>query len=438
MVKRIRTLKLAFVYTQTVPGLLTGAPGNALPLGFLGSVGTYAAEFDRVRAGMQALSDEIDRLPIAERKQARQIRQQALCISGTLTTPWPWLFLADNYEHRFWQRYLGQRPNLVPGTTLWDTVTPFQLNLPVRIAPETTEPWLRKIIAEIMVYPHGLALILQATVRFNTQPDPVDTDDLSLRETVKRVIQLRSAMPFTMQLNGQSMEPLKLGPLALRVLDAARAAVFGDLPAEPEADLTPLTVATVLQASGVDQNEWIAPQGLLHQTLEALSDFSRGNGWDNADQIGKLVPLHKADLLVNPAKHMSDERREIVYRLPRGRAVWMPRHFAPAQYSGLAQVTGRQTLGCYHRNLTLVFMQTEMLRRAIWLALKHADMPVAALGTQAGVQCRKLYGLLRDEFRNTLTYNSSTPRAYLDDNAYTPIVNRGLQKLGLPELVQPE
>jgi hypothetical protein len=436
MVKRIRTLKLAFIYTQTMPGLLTGTLPGPAPLPFLASGKDYAVAYEGVRAKMQALSAEIDALPIAERKQARQLRQQALSTSGTLTPPWPWLFLSDNYEHRFWQYYLGNRPNLVPGGTLWETATPFQLNLPARIVPEVPIPWLKKLVPELFVYPHGLALILQATLRFNAaQVSPADSEDVSLRDTAELVIALRSTMSFNSEINGQTNEPLKLGALAQRLLDAARETAFGKgvLP-EADTDSTPLSVATVLQASGVDENEFIASQGLLHQMLEALCDYSRGNGWNNADQIGKLVPLHEADLLVNKATHPTDERRAIGYHLKRGRATWVPKYY------NLSLEPRRQSLSCYHRNLTLVFMQAEMLRRAIWLYLKQGDAPtpeLAAFAQQAGNQLRKLYGLLRDELKNTLTYNSSTPRAYLDENGYTPIVNLGLQKLGLPELVQP-
>jgi len=433
---RIRTLKLAFVYSQTVDGLLMGALPQPAPMPFLARAPDYVAHYEKVRTRMKALADPIDNKPYWQGKEERYDAQKAISTSGELLPPWPWLFLTDRYVHHFWQYYLNNSPNLVPAQQLWEHITPFQLGLPVDIRPTTPAAWLQKLDAELYIYPHGVSTIIHATLRFNSaQESPVDTDDAYIEDAMDCVVQARSAFEYRLTLNGINKGAMKLEIIAQRLLDAAREAAFGKDLAGSTYEATPLSVATVVQATHVNVNQPIPPQSLLHLMLKALCDHKRGMDWKIAEPNAKPTELRDADLLMDKAIQSTDERSEAVYHLQRGRAVWIPRYLQPPQ-PGLKIP---QKLSCYHRNLTLVFMQTEMLRRAMSLFLNHRDnAELRTLAMQSGMQLHKLYGRLRDDDGNKLTYNSSTPRVYLDENKYTQRVNEGLKELGLPGLEPPQ
>ena len=426
MAIQIRTLKLAFIYTQTVSGPILGQLPGAAAMPFLGNRADYANKYDEIRQKYKQLQKEIDALPgSSQRRELRLKRQHELSLSGGLGPPWPWLFLTDNYLHHFWQYYFENRPpNEVSGQALWGFVTPLELYQPVMLQPTQAIAGVKLDVgAQSFVYPHGVAVIIHATLRF--MPDnavPGSSGGADLQSMMNDVMDLRWRMAFETKVGDQSYGSLKLEGLSQRLLRAAREQAFGpDVDAEPDTG-RPLTVATVLKGSGVDATLPVAPQGLLHLALESLCDWN--DSWDSRNRA-ELTELDKADLLKDHSI-----KGHIVYHAKRGRAAWMPAYFRPSGN------TKTQKLSCYHRNTTLVLMQTDMLLKAVLLYRNHNPAPDALtdLAKQAAVRLGYLYGSTVDEQGRKFTYNSATPRAYVDDNGYTKAANEACTRLNSPSL----
>jgi hypothetical protein len=106
----------------------------------------------------------------------------------------------------------------------------------------------------------------------------------------------------------------------------------------------------------------------------------------------------------------------VLYGLDRGRAVWFPDLFTKQ---------GRvHALGCYHRNLTLLSLQTESLVELMCAAGAYIDatkpLPLAMedLAKGAAGVLGRLYGGNQD------TYQSWSPRAQIDGNRYADTINK--------------
>jgi hypothetical protein len=420
---RVLELRLSFAWTETW-STLVGIPA---PLAFMGDPDSFASRYDQIRQQMRDLGQKWlsqdqalqashtgdDRTLAAKRAQLKREFLATLRDPKVLTPPWPWL--GRQYVHHFWQYYLGNiEPNYLSGSSAWRYVVPLRAHVPVRIG----SPWPPggfKCIPQWdgLLYPHGVAIVLTLRLLFKEAKEP-SAAGLGIKLATDRGLRVRNSEEFPVQWPGEPQDKLKLDLLANRLLDYLRERALGTAADQPGSRPTqPITTtATIVQGRGGSPTEPIAPNSLLHEALEGLCS------WNDQWQKVQPRPLSEANLLVSqaPAGHM-------VYHLARGRAVWMPDYFNST--SGRDQ----HKLSCYHRNLTLVTLQTEMLAQAVVLYTDYLDREeeppeaVRSLARYAAIRLGHLYETARKGSKK-YTYNSASPRCYLKDNGYVPIINQ--------------
>lgn len=425
-VPRVLELRLSFGWTE-IWSALAGSDDDKAPMAFLGDPNSFANRYDQIRQQMIDLEKERkaqdqalqashtgDKKTLAaKRAQLRREFHAKLGDPEILTPPWPWL--GRNYAHHFWQYYLGNiEPNNLGGDAAWQYVVPLRVHVPVRIGSPWPAGGLKCIPQwDGLAYPHGVAVVLTLRLLFRSVGGA--SKGLGLRLATDRGLRMLNSEQFPVKWPGAPQEKLKLDLLMNRLLDYLRERALGaggeQEGSRPTQPIT--TTATVVQGGGGDATVPIAATGLEHKALEGLCS------WDN--QWYKVQPqksLEEANLLLGqaPAGHM-------VYHTKRGRAVWMPDYFNA--HSGRDQ----HKLSCYHRNLTLVTLQTEMLAQAVLLYTDYLDRKqkppeaVTKLARNAAIRLGDLYENARKGTRKH-TYNSASPRSYLEDNKYVEIINQ--------------
>ncbi len=96
-------------------------------------------------------------------------------------------------------------------------------------------------------------------------------------------------------------------------------------------------------------------------------------------------------------------------------------------------------LSCYHRNLTLVTLHTEMLAQVIVSYTdvvdrgETASASFKALAKSAAIRLGYLYSVYQKGSKK-YTYTSASPRYYLDEHGYVALVNRVRKEFGMQEL----
>ena len=426
VVPRVLELRLSFAWTETWSAL-AGSDDDKAPRAFLGAPNSVANRYDQIGQPLNDLEQEWkaqdqvlqashtgDKKTLAaKRVQLRREFQLKLANPEVLTPPWPWL--GRNYAHHFWQYYLGNiEPNNLSGNAAWQYVVPLRVHVPVRIGSPWPPGGFKCIpLWDGLLYPHGVVAVLTLRLLFRSLGGA--SKGLGLKLATDRGLRMLYSEQFPVRWPGAPQEKLKLDQLANRLLDYLRERALG-AGAEQEGSrpTQPITTtATVVQGGGGDATVPIAATGLEHKALEGLCS------WDN--QWYKVEPqksLKEANLLLGqaPAGHM-------VYHTARGRAVWMPDYFNA--HSGRDQ----HKLSCYHRNLTLVTLQTEMLAQAVTLCTEYLDSEhkppeaVTSLAQNAAIRLGHLYENTRKGSKK-YTYNSASPRFYLEENGYLELIKQ--------------
>jgi hypothetical protein len=441
-IPRILELRISFIYSETFTGLLDGSAAGA-PLAALGDPTTHGVKFEEIRQGMIALekewqeadnklrSDYFDSPILLAAKRAQLLRdyQARLNPPGVLAVPWPWL--GRNYIHHFWQYYLENlEPNWLPGYKAWEFVVPMRMRLPVKIGtPWAADGPLCKAHAEGFFYPHGVAVVLMLRLLFMKQSDAeggaaaAAEPGVGLARMMDRALQARGNLNFPVTLPGGDHESLKLDALAAVLLNDLRRRALGKDAPQGDRPSQPLTVATVVQGRGWSADLPVVAQSDLHKALEGLCTWK-----DDWAFQAKLASLEAANLLVGGATP-----GHLVYHTERSRAVWMPMYF-----TSIKRREGHK-MSCYHRNLTLVSLQTEMLAQALVYYTDYLDRGEAApealksLARFAAVRIGYLYASLKKGSKK-YTYNSASPRVYLKENDYEDLVNQARQDFKLSNL----
>jgi len=439
---RIFELRISFIWTETLPTLLTGSAQKAA-MSFLGNQHDYQNEYEKIKQFMTALetqtnqqNEELDSLfsdhpkTLAVKRHGLNLAfQEKLNNPCVLTPPWPWL--GRNYIHYFWQYYLENvEPNNLSGDQAWEFLVPLRTNIPVKIG----SPWPPngpkcRCMVDGLLYPHGVAVVLMPRLLFKQQ---TDTDDPSpsgvelgagLSRMMDRALEMRKNLTFPVKQGDGKGENLKLDALGPVLLNYMRERALHEGASQGIRLGEPLTIATVIQGSGWDANLPITPASDLHKVLEGLCSWK-----DDWALQQKLKPPSDTNLLLS-----SSTPGHIVYHLARGRAVWMPKYFA----SQLSR--DRHKLSCYHRNLTLVSVQTEMLAQANVLYTNYLDRGEApppvlrSLAKFAAIRLGYLYAAQKKGGKK-YTYHSASPRFYLEENDYVDLINRACDSFKMPHL----
>jgi hypothetical protein len=441
-IPRILELRLSFVWTETFPALLVDTASNA-PMSYLGSPQKYIQEYEKIRHRMDELKSQWEEgereLKIAYAAGSETLAKKTAELKETFrkelddpskpTPPWPWLW--RNYIHHFWQYYFeNKEPNRLTGEEAWNFVVPLRVSLPVQIGspwPPSGPKW--RAMFEGLFYQHGVAVILMPRLLFKQQSDNgeaaigVKEPGLGLARTMERALQVRKEVNFSVTLPDGTQDSFKLDTVAAALLNYLRERVLGKSAPQGDRPNEPLTVATVIQGRGWNPAVPIAPQSDLHKVLEGLCTWEED--WATNQS---LKPLTEANLLVS-----SSTPGHMVYHSTRGRAVWMPRFFASTS------PRDGHKLSCYHRNLSLVSLHTEMLAQALMYYTDYLDRgekapkALESLARCAAIRIGYLYAALKKGSKK-YTYNSASPRVYIQENDYKDIINQARQKFELSPL----
>lgn len=407
----IHEARLCFIYSDTHATLLQRDAPEA-PMRFIGSRFEYARQFDAIK---QNILDYKNRwwqehvgigveLTEAEYAQAVKAQNKAFeeftrTLTG-LTLPWPWR--EDKYRHHFWQHYLNlENPNGLAGENAWNYVVPLRSDIRLRVQAE----WLPgRLTFDAFFYPHGVALMIMARLVFSPASENISAG-WTLQQLVSEATRVRRTGRYTV---AGTDNTLSLDELAAKLVNDLRAQMWGAY-APPAAPLEPFIVTTVLRGAEIDSNQPLEQNSEIHRALQSLCYM---DGWAQ----GNLQPLENARLLVRQRR--ANVAGSILYAMPRARVVWFPDHMLSA--SGKEQ----HQLGCYHRNLALLSLQTIMLCHAARLYDERPNpqaTPSQSLLTLSKAAVGKL-GLLYGAHNDT--FKSSSPRRYIDDNNLKPMLDR--------------
>lgn len=382
----ISELRMTFAWTETTPALLSSG-AKAAPLAFLASASKYQAHWAEMVKRLETITD--GETPEGPPPGGLE-----------LEPPWRWRNLGSRYRDHFWRFYLGQNPLDADEATIWSRVTPFRetIRLQKTVAWGAGGPACR-VAAHGLYYPHGCAALITLYLSF-----PAGAGlELMLHYAL-------NAAHSGFSLEGGASD-LDLNGMGAALLDLLHQRALGDEIPPGERPDQPLNTVTVVRGSGVNPDAEIQPGTLLHRALAGLCRWT-----DQWPYLTGLPDPDQANLLVGPrpAGH-------VVYYTSRGRAVWMPQHLAAP--GGRAE----HRLSCYHNNLVNVTLQTDMLARLVKLytnALGGAKKPSAGFNALARLACERLVDLYAAPVvaGSKPTYNSASPRCYLEDNGFLPLL----------------
>jgi hypothetical protein len=361
----LHDLRLTFLWTETLPALFKKQEASGAPLGFIGSPDLYAARFDGIRQGITDPEG--------------------------LNAPW-----SKSVGNFFWTFYLDRKvPGEISGEAAWKNLVPFR----GRDTVSVEAPWLPRnglFVVESFLYPHGIAVAVSARILM----------PLKVEEAVDQAHELRRTQKLEVYwIGSQTRETSSLDELGGKALADLRRKVLGKEVAA-EVNPQPFTIATIVQAEGVDASLGTPEGEEIHRALQALTTWSPT--W--RDDSLKSFSETRLSLRTSPLGH-------VLFATRRGRAVWFPGLYRPSTIR-------LRSLSCYHRNLLFTSLQVESLAglaAATDEVLSRGEIPPALQGKLAGRAAGilgRLYGA------DSSTYRSRSPRVQLEQNEHVEPINR--------------
>jgi hypothetical protein len=300
--------------------------------------------------------------------------------------------------------------------------------IPIQIA----SPWVNdepecKINIEGYVYPHGVAAIIHFDIQFcqeDSEPNKTKQNGVGLTPMMGYALDVSKNISFSVVFDGKPSSKMKLDKVAGVVLNYLRESIFGRGTPQGSRSSDPITIATVIKADGGGNVDLpITINGELHRVLEGLCSWEED--WANKQH---LETIDKANLLLS-----NHPAGNILYHFKHGCATWMPKHHA------LNSSRGQRKLECYHRNLALVSLQTEMLAQVCVLYRDYYDRneqpppELKLLAKDSSIRLGFLYAAMKKGSKK-FTYNSASPRAHLQEYDYVNIVNSVRSEFNLQTL----
>lgn len=303
----------------------------------------------------------------------------------------------------FWKFYLEGAPDRIAAQEAARRFVPLRRRLvppgaltaisdPARPAPKLS---LSELRLEAFYYPHGVGLVTTARL----------SGDGTLDEAVQAVQDLRSSRFRGFSCAGGAAVDDRgrtLEQIAERCLiDLAEEVLGGPLPAgrmDP-----PFTVVTLLQGRDLPVEKSVEGDQDLQRALNGLVTGLRE--W----RLIEAPPLEECSIPLrsSPASHL-------LYGRDRGRAVWFP---AP-----MVDRARRRTLGCYHRNLTMVSLQTASLLALAGAAADYLERP-NGLPAAFADPARRAADLLGRLYGGKGTYRSGSALKQIDDSPHRAAVD---------------
>jgi hypothetical protein len=356
------------------------SPGKSIAMQFLREPNGYAREFN------QMMSETVKLV------QAGKPVPPARLTATALTPPWP--YTTPQYRQWFWRYFLQNDPASLTGDEASQKLVPFRTRFPAKIL--SAKSWIR-VIADGFIYPHGVGLVMTLRLYFDRGEWPAQ--GIALERAVQNAVVAYAHEKYDGAWDDSKTFSGTLDTLADTLLDHLRERVLGPGVPPGTRTLRPFSVASVIRGS-TEQTE-TAPKegGDVHAALQGLCNLR--TTW----QADSLNPFAKSLLRVR----QSAPKSHVLYYTAQGRAVWYPVSFtATGPYN--------RTVGCYHRNLTLLHLQTEALLQALTAAAdltksgKTVPPELRKICADAAIQLSGIYS------SETSTYRSSSPRIYLDEN----------------------
>ncbi len=289
----------------------------------------------------------------------------------------------------FWQRYLENvAPEHLDGARAWKHVVPLFRPSPLKLDKQLGfTGWAR---IDGFCYPHAVGVVVILSMR----------DTLPLDAMVDKAIEARTIGRYRVLPPDAALAVVRLRKLVELSLQHMRQLVHGTDTRSAQRVGDPLSIASVIRGVMEPSQVSDVPHDALRLALQGLCSWQPG--W----RSGKLVDLNacslpKRDEETAPAGH-------ILMGIERGRAVWFPQYFT-------LKAAALRALSCYHRNLTLLTLQTESLltlcRTAAAYLVRRDKMPAALenLANRAAGILGRLYGATED------TYRSWSARRQIDD-----------------------
>jgi hypothetical protein len=406
MTTQFKNFKLSFIWVETIPAIAALGLDSAAPYAFLGKPGRFAEKFDTLQAGRP---------------------------SEDLQLPWP-----RPIGHHFWMHYFaGRHAGAISGLDAWNSHVPLRCKRSPKIAQNAKEP---KATFEVFYSSQGVGLVANFYYRGKNK---------SIREIVKLARGVQSRLRFRTSAGQGGM---LLQNMAAHLLEDARQTAFGNAEATPGFN-QPFTIATFVQ--GETDERKVGEGGPVHYALEALTAWN--HNLENDDL--KVSTIESARLNI----HKRAES-DLVYARDKGRAVWLPREFAPKKENlpldesdanaashlpagpGMEEAAGLAIeletdatldpaepgpeakrpprLSCYHRNLTLASLQTMSLGEFVGATgrqlLRGEKVPELLLA-RAKSAARILNALTLGD--PTLTYRSKSVVAQINAANWRPAID---------------
>lgn len=370
----LNEIRISLIWTEVYPTLLTPT-GATAPMAFLGQKTPYATEFENAIRG-----------------------------ASTLEPPWP--LQKGKGRHHFWYHYFGNiEPANVSGNLAWDGLTPLRTNI-----AKIQAAWLNgRASAEGFFFAHGVAFLVTVSITL---------DDAVLALTVDTAQDARVTAIYSVTWHDQTQINGTLDVIAAHALDLLREMELGVGAPQGTRPGKPFTLVTIIKGTGGDATVPNSSNGEVHRALEGLCS------WHASWQTDTLHDLETSKL-----KTQSTSPGHLLYGLERGRALWFP---------ALFDQTKKRThkLSCYHRNLTLLSLQTEMviglMRYAAKTMAANQVMPVALdhLAKKGAGLAGRLYG------KTDNIYQSWSARRQMIDAQVLDEIDRVRTYFGLPVLAR--
>ncbi len=365
---RIREVRVSFVWFERWGDIWSAAA--PIQMEFLRSAGGFAKEFD-------------------QRKQD----------PTSLTPPWP--LKAPQYQHWFWYFYLGRDPKNLTGALALRKLTPLRAAIPAKIRAQNK--WIA-VMADGFIYPHCIALVPTLRLFFDREDWP--QEGLQTGLAMQNVWLASNEELYEVTWNGAKAAPAPLSGVVDTLLDHLRERVLGEGAAAGERTKLPFSVTSVVRGDTESIQSKPPDQGDVHRLLQGLCSLRKS--WKD-DKLAPLkVRIRDGDDGALLRVRGSAPDGHLLYHTDRGRAVWFPASFT-------AKGAFERSAGCYHRNLTLLHLQTEALLHA--LAARRDLLDSGAKVPELVDRIAKDAALLLSDIYSSgdETYRSSSARAYLDE-----------------------
>lgn len=317
--------------------------------------------------------------------------------AGSTRYAMPW---RSSQRNTFWKAYCEQTP-----ATQISTDLAIRLMVPLRLVPGSVpiisvSGGAERVYCDVFGFPHGLVAAL--TIQTSAKPT------LSIDQWRDRLRELRLEPVFAVTLPGTAPAVgVTAADMFETVLRWFRDEYFGPIAVASPSE-APFSIASVIQATGVDPETPLASLSGLQQSLNAVT------AWPINWEAATLPPLDQAVLPASAS--LNPSAGDALYAARRGRVLWRP-----ALFTYQSRATHRlHTLSCLSHNLLAASIQAESLRL---FAIRFAALSPSEQAAIPPFLAPRAATLISRLWHGDQTYRSSSVKRQLGDPASLAQVN---------------